>query len=116
MAHEKQRRYKLYESGLNEISGVVSTEYADLWEVVACNFSSSALYFQLFNTGSAPSNGDVPRRSYKVDAGTALSVSYAEGREYYDGASYSWSTAFETLATGSFEGVHVDIDWRGPHI
>lgn len=109
---EKLRSFNLYESGLNEISGVFHQERIDLYEIIATNMSGAALYFQIFDTGSLPVNGDIPRRSYRVDSNNILSISFREGREYNSGASFAWSDSYETLATGSFSQVSVDADFK----
>lgn len=114
MRHEKYRQYNLYESGLNAVSGVISSDYIDIYEIIASNMSSSALYFQIFDTGSLPVNGDIPRRSYYIDSNSSLSISWREGREYKTGSVFAWSSTYGTLSTGSFTQVSVDVDYKGP--
>jgi hypothetical protein len=109
---EKFRQFDLYESGLSAVSASVSTQKLDVYEVIASNMSGAALYIQLFNTGSLPVNGNVPRRSYRVDGNSVLKLSWREGREYHRGLSFAWSNAYATLATGSFTQVSVDVDYK----
>lgn len=110
--NEKLRLYNLFESGLSDISGTISSNYVDIYEIVASNMSGGAMYFQIFDTGSVPTDGDIPRRSYKVGSESVLSISYREGREYHTGAVYSWSSTYDQLTGGTFESASVDVEYK----
>lgn len=109
---EKIRLYDVYESGLSDATGVIRDGRVDIYEVIASNMSGADLFFQLFDLAAAPTAGAVPRRSYKVPAGTALSISYREGREYNTGASFGWSSTYDTFTDASATQVSVDVDYK----
>lgn len=108
---EKLVLYSLHESGLNAVSGSIAG-YVDFYGLMANNQSGSALYIQVYNTGSLPGSEATPVRSWQVAANSVLSLNFLEGKEYPNGLSYAWSNKYGTLGTGSFTQTTVDIEYK----